>query len=99
MKLSRRSTLAFAVACTLASSAFAQAWPAKPIRLIVPFPAGGGTDIIAREVANKVTTLGYTFIVDNRPGPGGNPGLDAAAKSPDDGHPTVPGPSSARPSR
>ncbi|MES2633004.1 MAG: tripartite tricarboxylate transporter substrate binding protein [Pseudomonadota bacterium] len=89
MKLSRRSTLAFAVACTLASSAFAQAWPAKPIRLIVPFPAGGGTDIIAREVANKVTTLGYTFIVDNRPGSGGNLGVDAAAKSPADGYTIV----------
>ena len=89
MNLSRRSTLAFAVACTLASGAFAQAWPAKPIRLVVPFPAGGGTDIIAREVTNKVTGSGYTFIVDNKPGSGGNLGVDAVAKSPADGYTLV----------
>ena len=89
MKLSRRSTLAFAVACTLATGAFAQAWPAKPIRLVVPFPAGGGTDIIAREVANKVAGSGYTFVVDNKPGSGGNLGVDAAAKSPADGYTLV----------
>jgi tripartite-type tricarboxylate transporter receptor subunit TctC len=89
MKLSRGSTLAFAVACTLATGAFAQAWPAKPIRLVVPFPAGGGTDIIAREVANKVAGSGYTFVVDNKPGSGGNLGVDAAAKSPADGYTLV----------
>jgi tripartite-type tricarboxylate transporter receptor subunit TctC len=89
MKLSRHSTLAFALACTFATGAFAQAWPAKPIRLIVPFPAGGGTDIIAREVANKVTGSGYTFVVDNKPGSGGNLGVDAAAKSPADGYTLV----------
>jgi tripartite-type tricarboxylate transporter receptor subunit TctC len=63
--------------------ALAQAWPAKPIRLIVPFPAGGGTDIITREVANKIAGPGWTFVVDNKPGSGGNLGVDAAAKSPD----------------
>ena len=89
MKLSRRSALAFAAACTVATGAFAQVWPAKPIRLIVPFPAGGGTDIIAREVANKVTGSGYTFVVDNKPGSGGNLGVDAAAKSPADGYTLV----------
>lgn len=89
MKLSRRSTLAFAVACTLATGAFAQAWPAKPIRLVVPFPAGGGTDIIAREVASKVTGSGYTFVVENKPGSGGNLGVDVAAKSPADGYTLV----------
>jgi hypothetical protein len=66
----------------LAATAHAQAWPAKPIRLIVPFPAGGGTDIISREVANKISGPGYTFVVDNKPGSGGNLGVDAAAKSP-----------------
>jgi tripartite-type tricarboxylate transporter receptor subunit TctC len=60
----------------------AQAWPTKPIRLVVPFPAGGGTDIITRELANKVDHSGYTFVVDNKPGSGGNLGVDAAAKSP-----------------
>lgn len=89
MKLSRRCVLAAAIACSLATSAFAQAWPTKPIRLVVPFPAGGGTDIIAREVTNKVTGSGYTFIVDNKPGSGGNLGVDAVAKSPADGYTLV----------
>ncbi|WP_431094835.1 Bug family tripartite tricarboxylate transporter substrate binding protein [Polaromonas aquatica] len=90
MKLSRRCVLAAAVTCSLATSAFAQAWPtAKPIRLVVPFPAGGGTDIIAREVANKLAGSGYTFVVDNKPGSGGNLGVDAAAKSPADGYTLV----------
>lgn len=89
MKLSRRCVLAAAIACSLATSAFAQAWPAKPIRLVVPFPAGGGTDIIAREVTNKLMGPGYTFIVDNKPGSGGNLGVDAVAKSPADGYTLV----------
>lgn len=89
MKLSRRYVLAAAIACSLATGAFAQAWPTKPIRLVVPFPAGGGTDIIAREVTNKVTGSGYTFIVDNKPGSGGNLGVDAVAKSPADGYTLV----------
>ena len=89
MKLSRRFTLAVAIACTLATGAFAQPWPNKPIRLVVPFPAGGGTDIIAREVANKVAGSGYTFVVDNKPGSGGNLGVDAVAKSAPDGYTLV----------
>jgi tripartite-type tricarboxylate transporter receptor subunit TctC len=56
----------------------------------VPFPAGGGTDAIAREVANKVATQqGWTLIVDNRPGSGGNLGVDAAAKAAPDGYTIV----------
>ena len=79
MQSNRRAALVLAVAATvLASSAFAQAWPAKPIRLVVPFPAGGGTDIISRELTNKMT--GYNFVIDNKPGAGGNLGIDAAAK-------------------
>jgi tripartite-type tricarboxylate transporter receptor subunit TctC len=98
MKLSHRAalaTLAPVIACTLTTSVttstFAQTWPAKPIRLVVPFPAGGGTDIIAREIANKVmgSGSGYTFIVDNKPGSGGNLGVDAVAKSPADGYTLV----------
>jgi tripartite-type tricarboxylate transporter receptor subunit TctC len=89
MKFSRRSSLAIVLACTFATGAIAQAWPAKPIRLVVPFPAGGGTDIIAREVANKVANSGYAFVVDNKPGSGGNLGVDAAAKSPADGYTLV----------
>jgi len=64
-------------------------WPTKPIRLIVPFPAGGGTDIIARELRNKMTSTGWNIIVDNKPGSGGNIGVDAAAKSAPDGYTLV----------
>jgi tripartite-type tricarboxylate transporter receptor subunit TctC len=89
MSFTRRTLLAIAAA-TLAGSAFAQAYPAKPIRLIVPFPPGGGTDIIARETSQKVAAAtGWTFVIDNKPGAGGNLGVDAAAKSPADGYTLV----------
>ena len=91
MQISRRAALAMAAASLVATGAFAQAWPARPIRLIVPFPAGGGTDIITRELANKVGHSGYTFVVDNKPGSGGNLGVDAAAKAPADGYTLVMG--------
>ena len=81
-----------AVAGSLASApAAAQAaWPSRPIRLVVPFPAGGGTDLIAREVANKVATSnGWSIVIDNKPGSGGNLGVDAAAKAPADGYTLV----------
>jgi tripartite-type tricarboxylate transporter receptor subunit TctC len=81
-----------ALGTSLASpQAVAQAaWPSRPIRLVVPFPAGGGTDLIAREVANKVaTTQGWSIIIDNKPGSGGNLGVDAAAKAPADGYTLV----------
>nr|WP_236589348.1 tripartite tricarboxylate transporter substrate binding protein [Ramlibacter aurantiacus] len=68
-------------------TAFSQAWPARPIRLVVPFPAGGGTDIIAREVANKTTGLTkWNFVIENKPGSGGNLGIENIAKSPADGY-------------
>ncbi|RYE77142.1 MAG: tripartite tricarboxylate transporter substrate binding protein [Hyphomicrobiales bacterium] len=91
MQLSRRAALAVAALALLAPAANAQAWPAKPVRLIVPFPAGGGTDLITRELANKVAHAGYTFVLDNKPGSGGNIGVDAAAKSPADGYTLVMG--------
>jgi tripartite-type tricarboxylate transporter receptor subunit TctC len=91
MQLTRRAALAIAAASLASSTAFAQAWPQKPIRLIVPFPAGGGTDIISREVANKVAGPGYNFVIDNKPGTGGNIGVDAAAKAPADGYTLVMG--------
>jgi len=72
--------------------ALAQAYPAKPIRLIVPFPPGGGTDLFSRAIAGKLTEkLGWTIVVDNKPGAGGNLGVDAAAKSPADGYTMVMG--------
>ena len=68
------------------------AYPNKPIRLIVPFPPGGGTDMIARTVAQKLTDQNkWNVVVDNRPGAGGNLGVDAAAKSAPDGDTLVMG--------
>ena len=85
----------FAVAASAApmSAAHAQgSYPNKPIRLIVPFPPGGGTDMIARTVAQKLADQNkWSVIVDNRPGAGGNLGVDAAAKSAPDGYTLVMG--------
>jgi tripartite-type tricarboxylate transporter receptor subunit TctC len=75
-------------------SAIAQtdAWPSKPLRVIVPFPAGGGTDIVARDVTQKMSvTTKWTFVIDNKPGSGGNLGIDTAAKAPADGYSLVVG--------
>lgn len=85
----RRFLLALAAAAACSSS-FAQAWPAKPIRVVVPFPAGGGTDIIARELTQKITeATKWSFIVDNKPGSGGNIGIDNVVKSAADGYSLV----------
>jgi len=90
MSFLRRSipaVLCAVVSASCAVSVFAQTYPTKPIRVIVPFPAGGGTDIIAREVTNKMsTTLGWSFVIDNKPGSGGNLGVDAVAKAAPDGY-------------
>ena len=68
-------------------SAFGQAWPSRTIRLIAPFPAGGGTDSSARIVAARLSDLlGQQVIVDNRPGAGSNIGAEAAARSAPDGY-------------
>ena len=79
--------IAAAAALTFASLASAQAWPAKPIRLIVNFPAGGTTDLMARAFAPKLAeALGQPVVIDNRGGAAGNIGLEVAAKAPADGY-------------
>ena len=71
----------------VACGALAQAWPARPVRMILAFPPGGPTDIVARVLAQKLTEqLGQQFVVDNKPGAGGNIGADLAAKAPNDGY-------------
>jgi tripartite-type tricarboxylate transporter receptor subunit TctC len=70
-----------------ATSAMAQAWPSKPITLIVPFPAGGTTDVLARALADKLTpALGQSVIVESKPGAGATLGADFVAKSKPDGY-------------
>ncbi|HRE14307.1 MAG TPA: tripartite tricarboxylate transporter substrate binding protein, partial [Usitatibacteraceae bacterium] len=79
-----------ALVAAFAGPALAQAYPDKPVRLIVPFPPGGGTDILSRIVADKLTaTQGYKIVVENKAGAGGTVGLDAAAKSKPDGYTIV----------
>ncbi len=84
-----RRTLLSATAAAVAAPAIARAetWPDRPIRLVVPYPPGGGTDVISREVGARLTAAkGWTVIADNRPGAGGNIGIDVVAKSPPDGY-------------
>jgi tripartite-type tricarboxylate transporter receptor subunit TctC len=83
-----RVTLAIAVlALALPGAARAQPYPAKPVRIVVPFAAGGAVDQLARLVGAKVSEhLGQPMIVENRPGGGGNVAADAVAKSPPDGY-------------
>lgn len=87
MKLSYRIVLA-CLACGMAWSAPSRAqYPDKPVRFILPFPPGGGTDALARAMGNRLAeALGTQVIVDNRPGGGANIGADVAAHSPADGH-------------
>ena len=66
---------------------WAQSYPVKPIRLIIPFPPGGPTDIFGRMVAQQLAeSFKQQVIADNRPGAGGNIGVELAAKSPPDGY-------------
>lgn len=90
----RRCIGLVAAALTLFSAiaASAQTYPSRPVRVIVPFAAGGTTDIFARLVADKLSqNLGQQFIIENRGGAGGNIGTDAVAKSPPDGYTLVMG--------
>lgn len=92
--MGKKHIVAAMLVSTLAAvsgGSYAQAdYPNKPIRLIVPFPAGGATDLFARVIGNKLTErLKWVVVVDNKPGAGGGVGVDAAAKSPPDGYTIV----------
>ena len=68
----------------------AQGWPSKPIRLILPFPPSGGTDTLGRGIAQTLSSqIGQQVVADNRPGAGGNLGLELASRAPADGHTMV----------
>src|SRR5882672_3029980 len=86
--ISRRSALAGAMVATGVGRSWAQAWPSRPIRYVVPFAAGAGVlDIMARIVAQHLTeSLGQQVLVDNRPGAGGNVGAEITAKAVPDGY-------------
>jgi tripartite-type tricarboxylate transporter receptor subunit TctC len=86
MKTTVRSLL-FVAGLLLAATAWAQAYPNRPIKLIVPYPPGQGTDVLARALAERVgASLGQAIVVDNRPGAGANIGSDLVAKSAPDGY-------------
>src|SRR5262245_42538921 len=91
MKLPRRQFLHLAAGAAalpaVSRIAWAQTFPSRPVRIIVPFPPGGQIDIIARLIGQWLSErLGQQFIIDNRPGAGGNLGTEAALRAPADGH-------------
>jgi tripartite-type tricarboxylate transporter receptor subunit TctC len=84
MPWARRALVLVALVPALA---FAQTWPTKPVRLVSPFPAGGGTDAFARPLAAQLSQqFGHQFVIDNRGGAGGTIGAEHVAKSPADGY-------------
>ena len=90
MQVLKSVGIALLVIAGIAGPATAQTFPAKTIRMILPFPPGGPSDILGRALAQKLTEqLGHTVITDNRPGAGGNLGLELTAKAPPDGYTIV----------
>ena len=76
-----------AAACAFAAAAHAQPYPNKLVRIVVPFPPGGSTDLLARRLADRLqVAMGQSFIVENKPGAGGAVGSEFVAKSPPDGY-------------
>jgi tripartite-type tricarboxylate transporter receptor subunit TctC len=87
MKRSSLAVFVAALALTASQAAFAQAWPSKPIRIICPFPPGGGVDITARAIGLELSkSLGQPVTVENKPGAGGNIGAAETARSTPDGY-------------
>ncbi|MES2186750.1 MAG: tripartite tricarboxylate transporter substrate binding protein [Pseudomonadota bacterium] len=87
MSLSRRTVISLAGIAATGAAQAADAWPARPIRIIVPYPPGGSSDIIARAISQPLSeALKQTVIVDNKPGANGNLGADLTSKSQPDGY-------------
>src|SRR3954452_18264467 len=87
MKIPFRSLLLMAALMVAAASAIAQTSPNRPIKLIVPYPPGGGTDVVARILSEPLAAeLGQPIIIDNRGGAAGNVGTEVAARAPADGY-------------
>ena len=89
--MKRREFLLLAASTTVLPAASYEAWaqtyPTRPVRMIVPFGPGGGTDIVARLIGQWLTErLGQTFVIENRPGAGGNLGTEAVVRAPPDGY-------------
>ena len=83
----RLAAAAVALLLALPATVLAQAWPSKPIRVVVPFPAGGGIDTVARIVVPKMSeALGQPMVIDNRSGAGGTVGTEVVARATPDGH-------------
>jgi len=90
--LARLALIAAALLALVPFAAHSQAFPAKPVKLVIPFPPGGSLDNIGRLLAQKISeSWGQPVVVENRPGAGGNVGADAVAKSPADGYTVVMG--------
>ncbi len=91
--LTRLAQLALTAAlATVSLAAAAQAYPDKPIKILIPFPPGGGTDFVSRMVGTKLGELtGWQIVLENRPGAGGNLAIEAASKAPADGYTLVMG--------
>ena len=91
--ITRLAQLALTAAlATVSFAAAAQAYPDKPIKILIPFPPGGGTDFVSRMVGTKLGELtGWQIVLENRPGAGGNLAIEAASKAPADGYTLVMG--------
>ena len=90
-----RTFLLIVLLFSIAPCLHAQGWPSKPVRFVVPFPAGGSTDVVGRLIAEHLRqSLGQTFVIDNRAGAGGTTGSDAVAKAAPDGYTMLIGTSS-----
>src|SRR5262247_2260526 len=87
LMLLRRALFVLSAMLVMSNSASAQAWPTKPVRVVVAFTAGGTTDVLARNIGQHLSErLKQQFVIDNKPGAGGNLGTEIVVRSPPDGY-------------